>query len=594
MRAAIARRAGRSSTRWRRGGVLLSIAVAPDGHAFAVGPGSVLLHYDGTSWTRDVPPGTLNLRWVDARSGDFAVAVGASGSVVWRRGSTWTYDDTSGTTQPLFGVTIVAEDDVWASGANGTVIHWNGSSWNPSASGSSRHLYGILALGADDVYAVGTGGTILHYDGTGWTLVSPAWITSEVENVWAANPEHIWFSGTDGLLLYLDRITDTWTLVDSGTLETLYGIWGSSDNDIWAAGGWSGGIVLHYDGTSWTEDRSVPSIDRKGFRAVSGAGADNIFGALHDGGIMHYDGTSWRPMEGAITASLRSVWGSSGQEVFAAGSATSPDGTRSTALLRYDGTRWSVADWRRGFDARDLWVVSPTEIYLVGADQNVRRWDGSEWTPSPVGMFPDTDLLGAWGVAGGELFVVGGQDDTIPGGRPRAFHGTSGGGSWTPLLPPDLPDVDLHDVAGATAGSVIAVGTAGTILTRSGDNLEAAVSPTTETLRSVWADASGDAFAVGDNGSIVHWDGTAWSEMTSPSDPWFGFRLNAVWGSSPTNVFAAGEGSLLLRYDGSSWTQVMVDALADLTDVWGTAANNVFVVANDRSGIILHRCGTGW
>jgi hypothetical protein len=163
-----------------------------------------------------------------------------------------------------------------------------------------------------------------------------------------------------------------------------------------------------------------------------------------------------------------------------------------------------------------------------------------------------------------------------------------------PLLPSDLPDVDLYDVAGATADSAITVGSAGTILTRSGDNLEAAVSPTTETLRSVWVDASGEAFAVGDNGAIVHWDGAAWSSMTSPSDSWFGWRLNAVWGSSPTNVFAAGEGSLLLRYNGSSWTQIMVDALADLTDVWGSAANNVFVVANDRSGIILHRCGTGW
>jgi hypothetical protein len=124
--------------------------------------------------------------------------------------------------------------------------------------------------------------------------------------------------------------------------------------------------------------------------------------------------------------------------------------------------------------------------------------------------------------------------------------------------------------------------------------MEPLASGTTETLRGVWVASATEAFAVGDNGTILHWDGTSWTSMTAPTDPWVGFRLNAVWGSSPTNVFAAGESDMLLRYGGTRWTPIVVDALADLTGLWGSSANNIFVVADDRSGKILHRCGSVW
>jgi len=96
---------------------------------------------------------------------------------------------------------------------------------------------------------------------------------------------------------------------------------------------------------------------------------------------------------------------------------------------------------------------------------------------------------------------------------------------------------------------------------------------------------------------ILHWDGTNWTSMTTAADPWVGFRLYGVWGSSPTNVFAAGEAATLLRWDGSSWTAIPLGALTvlnTLTGVWVSSANNVFVVADDRSGLILHRCGLAW
>ena len=49
--------------------------------------------------------------------------------------------------------------------------------------------------------------------------------------------------------------------MDSGSAEPLYGIWGSSATDVCAVGAaWdktaipSKGIILHYDGTSWSAE----------------------------------------------------------------------------------------------------------------------------------------------------------------------------------------------------------------------------------------------------------------------------------------------------------------------------------------------------
>ena len=46
----------------------------------------------------------------------------------------------------------------------------------------------------------------------------------------------------------------------------------------------------------------------------------------------------------------------------------------------------------------------------------------------------------------------------------------------------------------------------------------------------VWGSSGSDVFAVGNGGTILHYDGSAWSAMTSGTT----FALNGVWGSSGT------------------------------------------------------------
>lgn len=67
--------------------------------------------------------------------------------------------------------------------------------------------------------------------------------------------------------------------------------------------------------------------------------------------------------------------------------------------------------------------------------------------------------------------------------------------------------------------------------------------PTTRTLQSVWGSSGSDVFAVGRNGTILHYNGTSWSPMKSSTTQW----LHGVWGSSGSDVFAVGSGGTILH-----------------------------------------------
>ena len=77
------------------------------------------------------------------------------------------------------------------------------------------------------------------------------------------------------------------------------------------------------------------------------------------------------------------------------------------------------------------------------------------------------------------------------------------------------------------------------------------VTLTTSSISGVWGSSGTDVFAVGHGGTILHYDGTGWSSMSSGTSS----TLKDVWGSSASDVFAVGAGrGTILHYDGSSWS----------------------------------------
>ncbi|MGA1842802.1 MAG: outer membrane protein transport protein [bacterium] len=146
----------------------------------------------------------------------------------------------------------------------------------------------------------------------------------------------------------------------------------------------------------------------------------------------------------------------------------------------------------------------------------------------------------------------------------------------------------LYSIWGTSSTNVFAVGTNGTILHYDGTAWTTMNSGTTQSLYEIWGTSSEDIFAVGSEGAIVHFDGSAWSEMISGTDK----DLNGVWGTSAKDVFAVGAGGTILYYNGNTWSEQISNTTEQLNDVWGSSTTHIFAVGN--SGTILRLYEGEW
>ena len=147
---------------------------------------------------------------------------------------------------------------------------------------------------------------------------------------------------------------------------------------------------------------------------------------------------------------------------------------------------------------------------------------------------------------------------------------------------------ELGDVWGSSSSDVFAVGYNGTLLHYNGSVWSTISSGTTNTLCCVWGSSSSDVFAVGYNGTILHYNGSAWSAMSSGTTN----HLYGVWGSSSSNVFAVGSNGTILHYNGSVWSAMGSGTTNHLHGIWGTSSSDVFAVGSN--GTILHYNGSVW
>jgi hypothetical protein len=82
-------------------------------------------------------------------------------------------------------------------------------------------------------------------------------------------------------------------------------------------------------------------------------------------------------------------------------------------------------------------------------------------------------------------------------------------------------------------------------------------SGTDNILHGIWGSSPEDVFAVGDDGTILHYDGVSWTQMESGTDEW----LTDVGGLSSMEVYAVSPYlDSILRYDGLlQWKQLGMD-----------------------------------
>lgn len=76
---------------------------------------------------------------------------------------------------------------------------------------------------------------------------------------------------------------------------------------------------------------------------------------------------------------------------------------------------------------------------------------------------------------------------------------------------------------------------------------------------------------MGEGGTILRFDGSAWSTQASPLP----VNLNSVWESDSRNAWAVGDGGTVLRWDGATWSAQPSPTAVNLYAVWGSDASSV-------------------
>ena len=150
------------------------------------------------------------------------------------------------------------------------------------------------------------------------------------------------------------------------------------------------------------------------------------------------------------------------------------------------------------------------------------------------------------------------------------------------------PGKSLYGIWGSAAGDVFAVGEEGTIIHYDGKSWSLMESGTAQKLYGVWGSGKNDVFAVGAGGAIIHYDGASWRAMESQTK----VALNGgIWGSAANDVFAAGEDGTILHYDGDSW--IPADSGTEVSlggGIWGSSGSDVFAAG----AALLHYDGIAW
>ena len=104
-----------------------------------------------------------------------------------------------------------------------------------------------------------------------------------------------------------------------------------------------------------------------------------------------------------------------------------------------------------------------------------------------------------------------------------------------------------------------------------------------------------DVWVFGDNGEILRKEGRYSGPCPGirlPSgDRWPRESLRQVWMSDVDHAWAVGDSGTLLRYDGSTWTKQAIDTTEDLTAIAGTAPDDIWVAGRQS---LLHFDGTSW
>lgn len=115
-------------------------------------------------------------------------------------------------------------------------------------------------------------------------------------------------------------------------------------------------------------------------------------------------------------------------------------------------------------------------------------------------------------------------------------------------------------------------------------------SPTTNNLNSVFMLTLSNGWAVGEHGTILHYDGSSWSTVTSPT----GNNLQSVFMLNSNDGWAVGNAGTILHWAGSAWSTVTSPTARNLYSIFILNYNPDGAMIVGASGTVLFWSGASW
>ena len=244
-------------------------------NAWAVGGVNTILRYNGTAWS------VVSDQFRPITSTDNHNAVWGTGSDVWIAGdnsilhcrsvTSCAVENSGGGT--LYSVWGSSATNVFAVGANGRILRYNGTSWTAMNSPTNRNLARVAGSGANDVWAVGDS-VLVHFDGTQWTN----------------------FPLNDDLRSIVTRVP--------ANQQAMFqmGLWVKGPKEAYVGG--DAGVIVRWDGSGWRQTRNGQFFFGRRVLAITGAAGCAM--AVTDGQSDVPSPTLWRGVgvNGCLTSPM--------------------------------------------------------------------------------------------------------------------------------------------------------------------------------------------------------------------------------------------------------------------------------------------------
>jgi hypothetical protein len=275
--------AGTTAATWQRvlgdlPGALISVWGTSENDVWAVGgdpdgSGPMVVHFDGTRWTRH--------------------HTGARGDLWWVHG---------------FG----PSDPVYMGGKDGLILRWNGTTFEKMETPGNGTIFGMWGSAPDDLWAVGGDGAVgafaWRYDGRAWRRAEgfPAGVAADhsIYKIWGSGNDDVWLVGTRGLAMRWNG--SEFTRAETGTERTIFTVHSDGHGYV-AVGGIGTGLILEHDGSGWRDATPTGAIAQTIGVCVRG---DDAYVVGIDSTVMRRQGGAWVEEKTGLASydTLHAVW----------------------------------------------------------------------------------------------------------------------------------------------------------------------------------------------------------------------------------------------------------------------------------------------